>query len=204
MSKIFIIMGKSASGKDTIYKRLLEHKELNLKTVIMYTTRPIRVSETDGVEYYFVDEDKLNELKNENKVIEHRSYDTIHGIWHYFTVNDGQIDLNKYNYIMQGTLYSYGQIRRYFGEENVVPIYIEVEDGRRLMRAIRREQKQKEPKYAELCRRFLADEEDFSEDKIAEYGIMRRYSNIDINSCIKEIVDDIKAYIADEDTAVST
>ena len=85
-----------------------------------------------------------------------------------------------------------------------MPIYIEVEDGRRLMRAIRREQKQKEPKYAELCRRFLADEEDFSEDKIAEYGIMRRYSNIDINSCIKEIVDDIKAYIADEDTAVST
>jgi len=146
----------------------------------------------------------LNKLKDENKVIEHRSYDTIHGIWHYFTVNDGQIDLNKYNYIMQGTLYSYGQIRRYFGEENVVPIYIEVEDGRRLMRAIRREQKQKEPKYAELCRRFLADEEDFSEDKIAEYGIMRRYSNIDINSCIKEIVDDIKAYIADEDTAVST
>ena len=204
MSKIFIIMGKSASGKDTIYKRLLEHKELNLKTVIMYTTRPIRVSETDGVEYYFVDEDMLNELKNENKVIEHRSYDTIHGIWHYFTVNDGQIDLNKYNYIMQGTLYSYGRIRKYFGEENVVPIYIEVEDGRRLMRAIRREQKQKEPKYAELCRRFLADEEDFSEDKIAEYGITKRYSNIDINSCIKEIVDDIKAYIADEDTAVST
>lgn len=204
MSKIFIIMGKSASGKDTIYKRLLEHKELNLKTVIMYTTRPIRVSETDGVEYYFVDEEMLNKLKNENKVIEHRSYDTIHGIWHYFTVNDGQIDLNKYNYIMQGTLYSYGRIRKYFGEENVVPIYIEVEDGRRLMRAIRREQKQKEPKYAELCRRFLADEEDFSEDKIAEYGITKRYSNIDINSCIKEIVDDIKAYIADEDTAVST
>jgi guanylate kinase len=204
MSKIFIIMGKSASGKDTIYKRLLEHKELNLKTVIMYTTRPIRVSETDGIEYYFVDEEMLNKLKDENKVIEHRSYDTIHGIWHYFTVNDGQIDLNKYNYIMQGTLYSYGRIRKYFGEENVVPIYIEVEDGRRLMRAIRREQKQKEPKYAELCRRFLADEEDFSEDKIAEYGITKRYSNIDINSCIKEIVDDIKAYIADEDTAVST
>ncbi|MDI9488375.1 MAG: guanylate kinase, partial [Bacillota bacterium] len=45
MSKIYIIMGKSASGKDTIYKKLLEHKQLNLKNVVTYTTRPIRVYE---------------------------------------------------------------------------------------------------------------------------------------------------------------
>ncbi|TAH72775.1 MAG: guanylate kinase [Anaerolineaceae bacterium] len=192
MSKIFIIIGKSATGKDTIYKRLLEHNDLHLKTVIMYTTRPIRVSEIDGVEYYFVDHERLNELKESNKIIEHRSYNTIHGEWHYFTVNDGQIDLDKYDYIMHGTLYSYGQIRDYFGKDKVIPIYIEVEDGIRLIRAIRREQKQKEPKYAELCRRFLADDEDFSEENIARYGISKRYSNIDINICIQEIIDDIK------------
>lgn len=195
MAKLFIIIGKSATGKDTIYKKLLEHKELNLKTVVMYTTRPIRVSETDGVEYHFVDEEKLEELEKQNKVIEHRLYNTIHGIWHYFTVNDGQIDLEKYNYLMLGTLNSYGQIREYFGQDKVIPIYIEVEDGTRLMRALLREQKQDNPKYAELCRRFLADEEDFSEENIAKYGITKRYVNMDINECLQEIITDIKKYI---------
>ncbi len=192
MPKIFIVIGKSATGKDTIYKKLLEQKELSLKTVIMYTTRPIRASEKEGVEYYFVDEGRLTELKEANKVIEHRSYNTIHGEWHYFTVDDGQIDVDQYNYIVHGTLYSYGQLRGYFGKDRVIPIYIEIEDGIRLIRAVRREQKQKEPKYAELCRRFLADDEDFSEEKIAEQGISHRYTNLDINICLQSIIDDIK------------
>ncbi|NLY47427.1 MAG: guanylate kinase [Clostridiales bacterium] len=196
MSKIFILMGKSASGKDTIYKKLLEHKGLDLKKVVIYTTRPKRVSETDGVEYYFVDEDRLNKLKAEGKVIEHRSYNTVHGIWHYFTVDDGQIDLSRNNYLMLGTPESYGQIRNHFGRENVIPIYIEVDDGMRLMRAVKRERAQKEPRYAELCRRFLADEEDFSEEKLKEYGITKRYANIVLNKCIREILRDIKAYMA--------
>lgn len=192
MGRIFIIVGKSATGKDTIFKLLLESKELDLQTVVMYTTRPIRVSETNGVEYYFVNEDKLRELKEQNKVIEHRSYDTVHGRWHYFTVNDGQIDLDKENYLMLGTLESYDQIQKYFGTERVVPIYIEVEDGMRLLRALKREMKQEDPKYAELCRRFLADDEDFSEDNINKHGIQKRYLNVDIHNCLSEITADIK------------
>ncbi|NLP16207.1 MAG: guanylate kinase, partial [Clostridiales bacterium] len=186
------VIGKSATGKDTIYKKLLEHEELGLRSVIMYTTRPIRKSETDGVEYFFVDEARLKELKKQNKVIEHRSYNTIHGEWHYFTVDDGQIDLGSHDYIMHGTLQSYGQIRDYYGKDRVIPLYIEVEDGIRLMRALRREQKQAEPKYAELCRRYLADDEDFSEENIAKYGITKRYMNLDINICLQEIINDIK------------
>lgn len=45
-------------------------------------------------------------------------------------------------------------------------IYIEVEDGERLARALHREGKQEEPRYEEMCRRFLADQVDFSEEKI--------------------------------------
>ena len=62
MSKIFYIMGKSSSGKDTIYKRLSETMP-ELCTVIPYTTRPIREGEQDGVEYYFVGEDRLREMQ---------------------------------------------------------------------------------------------------------------------------------------------
>jgi guanylate kinase len=192
MGKIFIILGKSATGKDTIFKRLLENPELKLNTVVMYTTRPIRVNETEGVEYHFVDEERLRLLQEQGKVIEHRSYQTVHGTWHYFTVNDDQIRLSDHNYLMHGTLESFEQIKRYFGEDRVIPLYIEVEDGTRLLRAIKREMKQEQPKYAELCRRFLADEEDFAEDNIIRAGIKKRYYNDDIELCLKEIEADLK------------
>ena len=187
-------MGKSATGKDTIYKKLLSREDIDLKKVVMYTTRPIRKGEKEGVEYHFVDEDKLNKLKKRGKIIEHRSYDTIHGKWHYFTADDGQINLDNNDYLMIGTLETYDQIRKHFGQDRVVAIYLEVEDGLRLERALRREQNQEEPKYAELCRRFLADEKDFSEDNIAKYKIFNRYQNEDVDACINEIVRSIRNY----------
>ncbi len=202
MSKIFIIMGKSATGKDTIFKRLLENKELDLKSVTGYTTRPIRSGETNGVEYYFVSEERLNNLRDDNKVIELRTYPTMHGLWSYFTVNDGQMDLVNSNYLFIGTLESYEQIKNYYGADVVVPIYIEVEDGLRLKRALHRERKQEHPKYKELCRRFLADEEDFSEENLKKLDIRKRYQNADINICLYEIIQDVKSIIHQNDFTV--
>ncbi|NLZ80825.1 MAG: guanylate kinase, partial [Clostridiales bacterium] len=95
-------------------------------------------------------------------------------------------------YIILGTLESYEKIQNYYGKGTLIPIYIEVEDGERLERALKRERKQKNPKYTEMCRRFLADEKDFSEDNIVRLGIRKRYENIDKEACIQEIVSDIK------------
>ena len=187
MSKIFYIMGKSSSGKDTIYKKIRE-KLPQLKRITPYTTRPIREGETDGVEYFFVDEERLNELKEKERVIEVRSYNTKCGIWTYFTADDGQIDLQKYDYLVIGTLESYYGMREYFGEEQLIPIYIEVEDGLRLERALCRDRQQKDPKYAEMCRRFLADQEDFSEDKIRDARIDRRFENDNLDNCVRNII----------------
>lgn len=190
MGKIFYIMGKSSSGKDTIFKQL-QQKLTELSTVISYTTRPIRQGEEEGVEYFFVGTDRLQQLKEQKKVIELRSYDTIHGIWQYFTADDGQIELQSNNYLVIGTLESYEKMREYFGAACMVPIYIEVEDGIRLARALTREQTQKEPKYAELCRRFLADTEDFSEEKLSHAGVGKRFSNTDL----ADVIDEITLYI---------
>ena len=188
MSKIFYVMGKSSSGKDTIYKRLME-KNPDFRTVVPYTTRPVRDGEKDGVEYFFADEAQLNEMQEAGKVIEVRSYNTRCGVWTYFTADDGQIALSGEDYIGIGTLESYEKLREHFGEEALYPIYIEVEDGIRLERALKRERKQKEPKYAELCRRFLADCEDFSEDKLLRAGIVKRFTNnSEISDCQEEIV----------------
>ncbi|HJB00843.1 MAG TPA: guanylate kinase [Candidatus Mediterraneibacter merdavium] len=186
MGKIYYVMGKSSSGKDTIYKMLLE-RHPQFHTVVPYTTRPIREGERDGVEYFFVDAEELHEMQEAEKIIEMRSYNTKCGIWTYFTADDGQIDLDRYDYLMIGTLVSYRALREYFGEERLVPIYIEVEDGLRLSRALERERRQAEPKYAEMCRRFLADTEDFSEENIRAAGIIYRFQNTELEKCASEI-----------------
>lgn len=191
MGKIFYIMGKSSSGKDTIYQRLIQDEDLSLHKVLLYTTRPIREGEQNGVEYYFTDEEGLRQFEREGRLIELRSYETIHGVWHYFTVEDGSVDLEKYNYLMHGTLESYQKLRVHYGKENLAPIYVEVEDGLRLMRALLREREQREPKYTELCRRFLADEKDFSEEHIFECEIKKRYENVELEACFQEIKEDI-------------
>lgn len=193
MPEIAFIMGKSASGKDHIYQELAKDQELNLKTITMYTTRPMRDGETEGVEYHFVNDEAADTFEKENKIIEMRCYHTLYGDWKYFTVNDGQIDLaNGNRYIVIGTLEAYDKFCEYYGKEHILPIYIEVEDGIRLLRAIGREQKQETPKYAELCRRFLADEQDFSEENMKKSGITQYFDN---NGALEDCIGQIRQAI---------
>lgn len=194
MGKIYCVMGKSSSGKDSIYHEIMEKGALGLKPIIPYTTRPIRDGEQDGREYHFCTEDTVQRLQDAGRIMELRAYNTVYGVWKYFTVDDERIDLSKNNYLYIVTLEGYTKIREYFGADRVVPIYIEVEDGERLMRAIAREQKQDVPKYEELCRRFLADSADFCDEKLLEAGVVRRFQNNDFVQTVREVT----AYIADE------
>ena len=63
MGKIYCIMGKSSTGKDTLFKKILGDESLSLKTIVPYTTRPVRAGEKNGVEYFFCDEKKVEELE---------------------------------------------------------------------------------------------------------------------------------------------
>lgn len=196
MGRIYCMLGKSSCGKDTLFRMLLEDGELSLKTIISYTTRPMRAGEQNGREYFFCDEDKVAELKRQGRIIELRAYHTVHGIWKYFTVDDGQVNLKTgQNYLVIGTLESYLRLREYYGKDVVVPIYIEVEDGERLQRALERERQQAVPKYEELCRRFLADAEDFSEEKLRDAEITLRFTNEDR----RETLEQIKRFIKEGD-----
>ena len=191
MGKIFCLMGKSSSGKDTIYRELCKRQDISLKKIIPYTTRPIREGEEEGREYHFCNEDQVAQFQNANKIVELRAYDTVYGVWKYFTVDDGQVDLADNSYLLIGTLETYVKIRQYYGAAQVVPVYIEVEDGERLLRAIAREKEQKIPKYTEMCRRFLADSEDFSEEKLKDAGVSVRFEN----EKLENTIDKVAAYI---------
>lgn len=187
MGKLFYIIGKSSTGKDTIFQSLLEKKELGLRPLVLYTTRPMRAGETPGLQYHFTDENGLAKLEAQGRVIELRAYHTVHGIWKYFTADTEATDLERSSYLAVGVLESFRSVRDYYGKDRVVPIYIEVEDGERLQRALDRERAQEEPRYAEMCRRFLTDSEDFSEEKIQEAGIEKRFYNRELTECIEEI-----------------
>ncbi|MGN0240568.1 MAG: guanylate kinase [Candidatus Weimeria sp.] len=192
MGKLYVIVGKSASGKDTLEKKLIEDKSLGLHHIVPYTTRPIREGEKDGVDYHFCTISQFRDMAVAKKIIEYRTYKTVLGDWTYFTADDGQIDLDRYSSIIVGTLESLECFTKYFGSERVVPIYIEVEDGERLQRALNRERQEKNPKYSELCRRFLADQEDFSEKNLYNAGVVHRFENTDTDRTAEQIADFIK------------
>ncbi|MDD7388316.1 MAG: guanylate kinase [Lachnospiraceae bacterium] len=191
MSRIFYLMGKSASGKDSMYRELM--KRFSFEKIVMYTTRPMRQDEKNGVQYFFTDEAEYQRLLEAGKVIESRCYQTVHGPWIYYTVDDGSVRREgSEQYLVIGTLESYEKMKKYFGPEMLVPIYLEVDDGLRLERALGRERTQAVPRYSEMCRRYLADEKDFSEEKLKAAGIERRFSNEELEKCAEEITEYIK------------
>lgn len=189
--KIVYLIGKSSVGKDTIYKKIKE--KINIEPYVLYTTRPIRTGEKNGVDYNFLSNEKMNyNLKEEkSNIIEYRTYNTVYGPWTYATIKDSQFEKQN-DLLMEGTLESYNAVKRYFENEDkitVIPIYIEVDDGIRLERALKRERQQEKPKYEEMCRRFLADSVDFSEEKIRESQITKRFENINVDKCVNEIIE---------------
>lgn len=187
MHHIFCLMGKSASGKDSIYQELLRSEDLCLHQVVPYTTRPIREHEQEGREYHFTTREEFEKLRSEGRIIEFRMYESFYGPWFYYTCDDGQIDLAREDVLIIGTLESYKAFCRYYGDERVIPLYVNVEDGLRLERALRRERADEHPRYGEMCRRFLADTEDFSEEKLRDAGITQIYDNTDFAECVNAI-----------------
>ena len=200
MGKMFYLIGKSSVGKDSIAEILLQDGSLKLSPVVHYATRPIRDGEEEGREYHFITPERAEELEKAGCVIESRTYHTVHGLWKYMLVDDGQVDLSSGDYLTVGTIESYTKARDYYGASRVIPIYIWVETGERLERALRRERMHKNPKYAEMCRRFLSDEQDFSDEKLKEAGLIDpdgTMVNAFENDVREECIDKVRSFIID-------
>lgn len=185
---IFYLMGKSASGKDTLFRRLLNDQSLSLTPIITYTTRPMRKGEQDGREYFFRNAAFLKEQQNAGHVLESRTYETVFGPWTYFTLYDAQWTNKQTNFLTIGTLSAYETLLAYQAKlVPIRPIYIEADNGTRLLRAIAREQTEKAPNYEEICRRFLTDESDFCSERLQKAGVKTVFSNNDLDVCLAQI-----------------
>lgn len=192
MGRLYCLLGKSCAGKDTVFARLMAERALSLRSIVTYTTRPKREGELEGREYHFVGTDEFDRMKESGCMIESRTYHTVQGDWHYFTMDDGQADFASGDYLLIGTLESYTALRDYYGADKVVGVYLTIDGEERLMRLIARERNQTVPNWREVCRRFLADEEDFSDEKVETLGLYT-YENRDLDACTEAIGKQIRA-----------
>ena len=162
MNRVFCLVGKSCSGKDTLYHHILERYP-ELVPVIPCTTRPRRTGEVDGQNYRFVTQDQLRQYEAQGDVVEKREYHTAQGLWTYFTLRF-QLDTDR---LLITTLEGAQALMEAYDREAVRVIYLEADDRTRLLRCLEREERQERPDYTELCRRFLADQADFSPEALS-------------------------------------
>lgn len=184
MDNIYVILGKSASGKDTIYQKIVSM--CDLVPIVYYTTRPIRNGEVDGKDYFYVTEKEIEAAEKSGKLIEKRTYNTVKGLWTYATISDGQFETQRDGIIVLPPKAYYSFIE-YFGKDKIIPIFVHVPDGIRLRRSIERDEKQDTPNYEETCRRFLSDAQDFK-DLVVE----KQFVNDKVDKCVSEIISTMK------------
>lgn len=194
MQYLFIIMGKSGSGKDTIVKVLSEDKELGLHKIVPFTTRPPREGEVNGIDYNFITKDVYMSLVRDGAILESREYNHVSGKVYYGTYRNV---CSKENCIMVNTIEGYKSISRYYKHSTdivVVPLYIKVSNFDRLLRSISRESNNKSDKAIyEFCRRLVSDEEEFSDDVINSLLYEEQiFENQDLNLTVLRLKDYIR------------
>ncbi len=157
--KVLALFGKSGAGKDTIQNWLVSEYPQALHKIISYTTRPKRDYEVEGRDYYYID---INEFTN--RLLSHDLLEAVvFNNWGYGTsiqsLKEDKINVGVFNPEGIRTLMDDPRI-------DVMPIYIDCKDKSRLLRALSREGN---VDCHELCRRFFADEKDFSD---LEFGYL--------------------------------
>lgn len=161
--KILALFGKSGAGKDTVQKWLVSNFS-NMKGIVSCTTRPKREHEHDGIDYHFIDNIEFTKKVLDGTMLEATSFRD----WFYGTPFD-ELD---YNLINVGVFNIHGiECLLEDSRLSVLPVMIDAPDKTRLKRNLSRE---KNPDCEEICRRFLADEKDFS-DIPFDYEIFMNY-----------------------------
>ncbi len=154
MYKVIVLFGKSASGKDTILKWILNNIE-NTSGIVSYTTRPPRDYEVDGKDYYFISNDKFTEKVLNKEMLEVSCFnDYFYGAG-IDTLKEDKINVGIFNAEGINCLVQDNRIK-------ILPIYIYASDKTRLIRSLSRE---KNPDCAKICKRYFIDEEEFKEEK---------------------------------------
>lgn len=184
MKKIIVLLGASATGKDTVAKHISE--KYNIPMAISYTTRPMRSNETQGVEYYFISDDEMHEKFKNGEVIEHTSY-YIQSEDVSYTYANVVEEFEKGDYVLT-ILNPHGlhQFNKSQYKDNLVSIMLNCDDRVRLVRSLNRDEN---VNVNEVLDRFRRDELDFIERR------PKTDYEIDTNKPLEEVFNNIDRVI---------
>lgn len=184
MKKIIVLLGASATGKDTVAKHISE--KYNMPMAISYTTRPMRSNETQGVEYYFISDDEMHEKFKNGEVIEHTSY-YIQSEDVSYTYANVVEEFEKGDYVLT-ILNPHGlyQFNKSQYKDNLVSIMLNCDDRVRLVRSLNRDEN---VNVNEVLDRFRRDELDFIERR------PKTDYEIDTNKPLEEVFNNIDRVI---------
>ncbi|MBP3905595.1 MAG: guanylate kinase [Peptostreptococcaceae bacterium] len=166
MRKLFTIMGKASTGKDTLTKML--HEKMELPIALSFTTRPMRNGETQGVEYDFITEKDFWDMHGCDLLAEYTSYDVAGGETWYYGLTREELEKSDYVLVIVNPD-GFNQIKEIYGDK-VCSILIDAPADVRIKRYLDRDIVT-ETKAEECCRRFLADQKDFK-DMVTDYIVM--------------------------------
>lgn len=160
MYTVVAIMGKSSSGKTTFQKVIAQLFDVN--EIVSTTTRPMREGEVEGVDYNFVTVEEFTEKVLNCEMLEATDFND----WFYGTeisaLSESKVNVGVFNPDGIEALAQDGRI-------NLKVMYLNVNDKLRMIRSLNREN---DPDVGEICRRYFADEKDFSNDRIDELADM--------------------------------
>lgn len=177
-TKIFAIMGKAGSGKDTILRKVMDGYSNKFHEIVSCTTRPPREGEQHGVNYYFLSIEEFTEKVLNGDMLEA----TLFNDWHYGTMRTGlsrdKINIGVFNPDGVRALLENDEI-------DVTVFYVRAGAKQRLLRQLNREEN---PDVQEIIRRFSADEEDFGDlEDIREFIPLQNESLEDLDYAVKII-----------------
>lgn len=132
--KIFVICGKSASGKDTLVKKILSTGGTNTTIGLLpsITTRPKRPGEKD--EYMFVNNETFDKMVAQGKVTCVYEADTENGLWKYGKLPPS--DTLYDDVVTIGNIQCIKDLKKIYGASNVIGIYLTASESCRKCRAI--------------------------------------------------------------------
>ena len=156
MRKIFAIMGKASTGKDTLTKMLNERLEMPI--ALSFTTRPPRVGEQQGVEYNFITDKDFWDLHGCGLLAEYTSYNVADGDTWYYGLTREELEKDEYILVIVNPD-GLEQLIEIYGDR-ICSILIDAPADVRIKRYLDRD-KVTEVKAEECCRRFLADNKMF-------------------------------------------
>lgn len=197
MSKVFLIIGKSFSGKDYLLNQILNDKEFceknNLEKLVLYTTRPKRDGEVEGKDYYFID----SFTPNEQLVV--NAYETVYGTWYYIT-DFSKLDDNK-NYILAGNPESIERYKNIIGSKNLCIIYLIPPNWKIFERFSQRTDYGSE-RYKEIYRRFIDDLKKFGLKSNEYLANVSSIINLGSDLNLKGIKDNIEYFLCGANNSI--